>query len=520
MIKTARQTNAKYAEFLAIHKNKYTDPKEKKMRGQFFTAAPVAELMASMMVIKPKMKILDPGGGTGVLIAAIVDRIISEKINVKISVDLYENDVNTIPYLKKCMRFCKKSLQNNGIENFDYNIICEDFVKYNRYLFDSNNLKSNKNANKYANKYDTVICNPPYFKIKKEHEYSTILHEYIYGQPNVYYLFMLVSEKLTKYDGQVIFITPRSYCSGNYFERFRIKFFNLIEPSHFHLFNSRRDKIFNGENVWQESIILSGFKRNSKKSAFINISFSNDSKTKKDINNLKVNKELIMDFNKNNYSLIRFPASQKEIDILKIFDKWNNSLNNMKMNVSTGPIVSFRNKNFISDFSKGDSYPLFCMKHIKNFKVIFPINVVDKEKGISRKGFNEKRLTKSSNYVIIKRVTSKEQKKRIHCGAFLKDEYDFNMFGLDNHLNYIYKVDGSLTEVEVIGLTAILSSTIVDCYFRTISGNTQVNATDLKNLPLPSHEFIINIGKSLLEKKVDFYEIDKILTESYGINFI
>ena len=45
------------------------------------------------------------------------------------------------------------------------------------------------------------------------------------------------------------------------------------------------------------------------------------------------------------------------------------------------------------------------------------------------------------------------------------------------------------------GLALYLNSTAVDNYFRTFSGHTQVNATDLRNLQYPSLERLRELGE-------------------------
>ena len=44
------------------------------------------------------------------------------------------------------------------------------------------------------------------------------------------------------------------------------------------------------------------------------------------------------------------------------------------------------------------------------------------------------------------------------------------------------------------GITLYLNSTILDRYFRTFSGNTQVNATDLRSLKYPTERQLIRLA--------------------------
>ena len=67
--------------------------------------------------------------------------------------------------------------------------------------------------------------------------------------------------------------------------------------------------------------------------------------------------------------------------------------------------------------------------------------------------------------------------------------------GLENHLNYIHRPGGQLSDDETLGLAALYNSHLLDTYFRTINGNTQVSATELRSIPLPAHEIIVALGQ-------------------------
>lgn|GEM_PF-3065027 len=58
--------------------------------------------------------------------------------------------------------------------------------------------------------------------------------------------------------------------------------------------------------------------------------------------------------------------------------------------------------------------------------------------------------------------------------------------GFENHISYFHVKGAGLPERLVVRLARYLNSQAVDTYFRTFSGHTQVNATDLRNLHYPS----------------------------------
>jgi adenine-specific DNA-methyltransferase len=85
------------------------------------------------------------------------------------------------------------------------------------------------------------------------------------------------------------------------------------------------------------------------------------------------------------------------------------------------------------------------------------------------------------------------------------------LVGLENHLNYIYRRKGELTEKEAFGLAALLNSELIDNYFRTFNGNTQISATELRALPLPSLALIEKLGEQVMNAGSDVETIDMLV---------
>jgi len=77
-------------------------------------------------------------------------------------------------------------------------------------------------------------------------------------------------------------------------------------------------------------------------------------------------------------------------------------------------------------------------------------------------------------------------------------------------VNYIYKREGQLTANEAYGIAALLNSRLYNRYFQITNGSTQVNATEIMNIPLPSLEIIRVIGNSIRNLKEEEEEEDMI----------
>ena len=96
-------------------------------------------------------------------------------------------------------------------------------------------------------------------------------------------------------------------------------------------------------------------------------------------------------------------------------------------------------------------------------------------------------------------MTTKEERKRIIAGVFDNSHFPHQKVGYDNKLNYYHINHNGLENIDFAkGLCLYLNSSMVDFYFRTFSGSTQVNVSDLKNaLRYPSKEELMMLGSCL-----------------------
>lgn len=507
MIKTNKKEElpSEYAEKTGFDYSRLTTSKHKKESGQFFTSKTISNFMGNLAQPKThKISILDPGCGTAVLSCSLIENLI-KKIRIdEIDLKLFETDNGLIKETEKVILFLKDWLLKKGI-TLNTKIEQGDFILLNSNAFYNNTLFSNY----VIEKYDYIISNPPYFKISKSDKRAQIASELIYGQPNIYSLFMGLSAKLLKPNGELVFIIPRSFAAGNYFKAFRNSFFKEVNITNIHIFDSR-NKMFKNDKVLQENIILRATKA---ESPSIGISVS---ECEKDLDNPQLSifptTELI-DFNSKE-KILFIPSNSVESETIKIFRKWHNTLNDYNIQISTGPVVAFRNKHFlISDTNSNIKLaPLIWLHNIKEMEFVFPLKKGTKQSFITDTVESEKVLLKNKNYIFIRRFSSKEDKSRLVCSPYFASSLRFERIGIENHLNYIYRPNGDLSDNEIWGISALFNSRLFDTYFRTFNGNTQVGASELKQIKMPSLEKIILIGKKIKEEiKPQKNRIDSII---------
>ena len=307
----------------------------------------------------------------------------------------------------------------------------------------------------------------------------------------------------------MIFIVPRSWTSGTYFKKFRKKFLDSVRLTNIHLFISR-DKVFNKENVLQETMIFRAKKTKERPDKIeITESFSNEDFDK--INKYIIDYNLCVDDGNERYVFL--PIDDNDIETLKRIKTFNTKLQDIGLKLKTGLTVDFRNKKYLYKESSENNVPLFSSIHFKDGIISFP-NSKDEVQYVSKD--NTSLLQKNTNCLFIKRFSSKEEKRRIQVAMFFKDRFsNYDYISTENHINFISCVNNKeIKEDMIYGLYSIYNSTLYDRYYRILNGSTQVNATEINNIPIPDKEIIIKIGKRLQNKKnITTETCDKVLME-------
>jgi len=474
---------------------------EKKENGQFLTPPKIARYIAQNVAPLPDSgRVLDPAIGSGILPCAVIERAIERGRPRRIELVGYETDNELCQAANRVLRRVKEKAASAGIE-LTVDISPSDFIlehapNSNPSLFDEGEGRAQ------SPKFDAIVANPPYFKLNRSDPQAQAVMGEVEGHTNIYTLFMGLAARLLSKRGRSCFIVPRSFCSGAYFKSFRESFLRQVLPEHFHVFVSRKEA-FDQDSVLQENVIFS-FTRRRKSDKFESIDLS----TSRGVDDLVVGADehsrtissslFIGEGQKSIY--YRLPSCELDERILEAVDAWEGSFEEYGLEVSTGPVVAFRSKTLLTDYDdvyESRALPLMWMQNIRPGTVEWPTDRRNKSQGILEKEESEDLLVPSSNYVLIRRFSSKEDRRRLTAAPFLDSGYPYDKVGFENHLNYLYREKEPLTEEEARGLAALLNSALVDRYFRILNGNTQVNATDLESLNLPPMEVVRAIGEEL-----------------------
>lgn len=161
-----------------------TDPTRRKRCGQYLTPRPVAAALLDRLELKPGMRILDPGVGTGELLRRALDR------EPGLEAVGWDDDPGAI----------EAALQ----------LVPEAELE----------IRSALEAPAGAD-FDLVIGNPPYFQLRLDRARRERFAGVISGRANAFALFFQVGLEQLREGGRLGYVVPPSMNSGAYFEALR-----------------------------------------------------------------------------------------------------------------------------------------------------------------------------------------------------------------------------------------------------------------------------------------------------------
>lgn len=517
IIPKENESPVSYADRLGTYYTQTVSQTFKKDNGQFFTPKEIALFMGNLAsTVKKQIDILDPGCGTAILTCGLVENLVTQNPNIElINLVAYETDSNLISLSEKSLSYLKEWLSNKGI-SFQYVICVHDFIMEHYDVLNPPSL----NFSDKKQDFDCIISNPPYFKLSKEDSRVKAAQVIIDGQPNIYSIFLAIAARMLKNDGEMIFITPRSFTSGRYFNSFRNYFFKYVQMNFIHLFESRKDT-FSRDNVLQETLILKAKPLSGSKNQpeIIVSTCSGLQDIEQSQQKVYLQKDLI-DL-KSKEKIIHLPTNTKEEAIIELFKSWEGSLNQYNIQISTGPVVAFRAEEFITETSEEEEEEasLYWLHNVVKMEVIYPLPKPKKGQYIRICEQTKSYLIPNRNYIFLRRFSAKDDKSRLVAAPYFSLPGTPRYIGVENKLNYIYRPKGHLGRTEVMGIAALLNSNLFDTYFRTFNGNVNVSATELRAMPLPPLETIKGIGRKLiLLNNFSMENVSKVIDDFFELN--
>jgi adenine-specific DNA-methyltransferase len=472
--------------------------------GQFLTPHPVADFMASLFEARwQELDLLDAGAGSGALSAALVRRLCAARYKPKrISITACELDEALIESLHATLHGCQQECERAGIQ-FSATVLNEDFIAVavpmvRDELFVSRGPRLN-----------AAIVNPPYRKIRSDSSTRLLLRSAGIETGNLYAGFVALITKLLADRSELVAITPRSFCNGPYFKPFRTDFLETMSLRRLHVFESR-SAAFSRDAVLQENIIVHAVKGVAKPEHVIISSSSGASGSSVAEREVAYHDVVSPD---DADQFIHLAEGGTQDSARAIMGRLSASLPALGLTVSTGRVVDFRAKEFLRQQPEHDTAPLIYPCHFNGGFVHWPRENARKPNAIVSNEQTRELLVPAGVYVLVKRFSAKEERKRIAACIYNSALIHAPLVGFENHLNYFHVNGHGLPMNLAKGLAAFLNSTVVDVYFRQFNGHTQVNATDLRSLNYPTKVELEKLGRRTADPGMQQAELDALVEE-------
>ncbi|MDR2611478.1 MAG: Eco57I restriction-modification methylase domain-containing protein [Deltaproteobacteria bacterium] len=431
------------------------------------------------------MYLLDPGAGQGALCRAFFSRWKESSLSFQDGrLDAFDIDPDMLSSARKILETDKDAIP------LSLNFIQGDFIE-----------QAVIKILNHERPYSHAILNPPYRKINSSSRHRKLLRDVGIETVNLYSAFVALSVAMLAKGGQIVAIVPRSFCNGPYYRPFRQFILSHTSILHIHLFESR-NKAFEDDGILQENVILA-LERDAQQGDVV-VSTSTDGD--------------MLDYTATSHcfsaivnpgdpeSFFRIPANggapqAHSNDIC-------HTLSDIGIEVSTGPVVDFRMKDYLHRTPEGNDAPLLYPAHFRGHGE-WPIAGFKRFNAIRCCPETVKLLYPNGYYVVVRRMSSKEEKRRIVASVVDPSRFhELHWLGFDNHLNVFHSRKRWLPGNVAHGLATFLNSSFIDSIVRRFNGHTQVNATDLRALRYPPRITLARLG--LLTREQDVITQDKI----------
>ncbi|MEJ6521104.1 Eco57I restriction-modification methylase domain-containing protein [Shewanella bicestrii] len=484
------------ADINRLDANKKLDDKLRGQLGQFMSTSSVSKLLAEMFEdLDGEHRLLDAGAGVGSLTAAFIERV--KPYAKSIDSTCFEISKVMNHYLLDTLNNCSNVCQQHDIK-FKQQIFEEDFIEHsvNALLHDE-----------FVPRFNKVIINPPYLKIAVKSRERQLLKLIGYETGNLYSAFVGLAIKLLEKDGELVAITPRSFCNGPYFSDFRKLILDTCSLNKIHVFDSRKSA-FKTDNVLQENVVFHLTKGEPQRQSVIVTSGACSEDPNPQV--LEVPFKEVVNSN-NSDRFIHVITSENERKIAILAGGLPCSLADLGIQVSTGKVVDFRTReNLRTNFVEG-TVPLIYPQHLQKCGIHWPLVNAKKPNALINSESTANLMVPNGTYVLTRRLTAKEEQRRIVASLYTADFANVEVVAFENKTNYFHAFGCPLSDDLAKGLWVFLNSSLVDKYFRQMNGHTQVNATDLRTLKYPSKVDLVLMGEMIDFEEFNQGRVDEII---------
>lgn len=350
---------------------------------------------------------------------------------------------------------------------------------------------------------DVVVCNPPYRKMTAEElePLRSMYADVVEAQPNLYCLFIALCVRLLQIGGRAALVTPTSFLSGQYFGRLRQFLIRNTCVEHIGMVSDRQGVFI---DVEQETAltVLRRCSEEDRVEVRANVSVVSGTGQYTRVGECTL---------RSAGAVWPIPRSVQDVDMLKTATLSRFRLSDYGYRVRIGSYVWNRDKRpkfeSLQDVRRVKAHtamPLMWSRDIVRGGTVRleETSTYDGEHRFVDLGDKKHKSVVKYPCVVMQRVTSNDQPHRLVVAEVSQGVFDtYGGFIGENHVVIIEAVS-ERPALPPAQLAKLLSTHMVDRYFRYISGATNVSAFELNQLALPDPDALVQTttsGKSMDE---------------------
>ena len=478
--------------------------------GRFFTKKETARLMASMIELdenKTAYTVLDPGAGTGILSAAAVEEICKRVPKCRqIFLTAYESNEEFIPMLEDNLERIRKKCRH------DYDVRLYVTVYNENYVTESQNHYTVTLSGAVEDKFDIIICNPPTELIEKNSKEAQRSGGVTQLKINAAYLFAKMAARHLEDGGKLVIMLPTAVASSSSLTEYRKEMAENLSLEKVHLFIGRSKNEKRAVPL-KKSLILAYAKR--AKPVTVTVTTSYDWGKPENTEMLPPLDYSFVVSEKD--GTLTLPKSLSDTRIVQYISSFPETLTSLGLKVSTGLVIDSRLDGLLFTDNIPGTIPLLRPAAIRKGIVRFPLPIKHQYVAPTNKNL----IQRNKNMVLIKRVPAKSDDRLVNSALYLASTLpQYKFISTHNKINFIDTKDPmqEMCPRLTFGIYALLNSTIYDRFISIVSKSKQINAKELRSLPLPPRNVIENIGVRIMSlRKYDVETCDDIVNPTLHI---
>ena len=458
--------------------------------GRLFTKKETARLMANMIAFdesRAAYTVLDPGAGTGILSAAVVEEICKRCPKCRnIFLTCYESNPDFIPMLEDNLERIRKKARH------DYDVRLFVTVYPENYITESQNHYTVTLTGTVEDKFDIIISNPPMELVEKGSGEANRAGGVTQVKISAAFLFAKMAARHLEDGGKLVIMLPTTVASASALTAYRKEMAQTLALEKIHLFIGKHKNAKRAVPLKKNVILAYG---KCDKPLTVTITTSTDwGKPENTVMLPALDYGFVVDEKDGSLTL---PKSTEDTNIVKYISGFPETLDSLGLKVSTGLVIDSRCEGLLFTEPIKGCVPLIRPAALVGGQVRFPLPI--KRQYLA--AINPTLIQKNKNMIMIKRVPAKSDERFVTAAVYLAAQQpQYKYVSTHNKVNFIdtKEPNSEMCARLVFGIFALLNSTIYDRYISIVSKSKQINAKELRHLPLPPRNIIENMGMRLM----------------------